>query len=50
MTRDRDIIFSSFLIKQDSFDANCLSDERILTNCFDFSKVAIDAKNRKFDS
>ncbi len=49
MTRDRDIIFSSFLIRQDSFDANCLNEERILTNCFDVNKVSIDAKDRKFD-
>ncbi len=46
MTRNRDIILSSFLIKQGSFDANCFSDETILTNCFDINNVSFDVKNR----
>ncbi len=49
LTRDRDIIFFQFLIKQDFFDANCLNDERSLFNRFDVNKVSIDAKDRKFD-
>jgi hypothetical protein len=49
LTRDRDIIFLQFLIKQDSFDANCLNDERSLFNRFDVNKISIDAKNRKFN-
>ncbi len=46
MTRDRDTISLLFLIKQDSFDANCLSDETILINCFNVNIVSFDVKSR----
>ncbi len=37
-----------FLIKQDSFDANCFNDETILINRFDVNIVSFDVKNRSF--
>ncbi len=36
----------SILIKQDSFDANCLNDETILINRFRVNIVLFDAKDR----
>jgi hypothetical protein len=49
LTRDRDTTSFQFLIRQGSFDASCLSDERSLSNRFHVSKVLTDAKDRKFD-
>jgi hypothetical protein len=46
LTRNRDIILLSILIKQDSFDASCLNDETILINRFRVNIVSFDAKSR----
>ncbi len=46
LTRNRDIISLSILIKQDSFDANCLNDETILINRFRINIVSFDVKDR----
>jgi hypothetical protein len=42
LTRNCDIIFLSFLIKQRSFDFSCLNDERTLINRFRVNNVSFD--------
>jgi hypothetical protein len=50
LTRNRDIIFFSIVIRQNSFDASCLSDETILTSRFCVNIVSFDARDRSLFS